>query len=140
VTQKSWDQYYLKAINMSYSQNFESLHLHAQIIFYLISKFTGIIKLTGHLKNKNQHGPDLPELGRIGHIQPRCTTPSAAAAPFEPASRARPSAAAEYRNGIGRLRPFDQNEDQRRWAVVSLASRVRRTLTLATGIDGAELT
>jgi hypothetical protein len=140
VTQKSWDQYYLKDINISYSQDFESLHLHAQIIFYSISKCIGTIKILGRFENKNKIGPDLPVTGRIGQIQPRCTTPSAAAAPFEPASGARPSAAAEYRNGIGRFRPFDQNEDQRRWAVVSLASRVRRTLTLAAGIDGAELT
>jgi hypothetical protein len=107
VTQKSWDQYYLKDINISYSQDFESHHLHAQIIFYLISKFPGIIKLTGHLKNKNQHGPDLPESGRIGQIQPRSATPRAAAAPFKPASGARPSVAAGYRIGIGRFRPFD---------------------------------
>jgi hypothetical protein len=107
VTQKSWDQYYLKAINISYSQDFESLHLHAQIIFYLISKFTGIINLTEHLKNKNQHGPDLPETGRNDQIRPRSATPRAAAVPFKPASGARPSVAAGYRIGIGRFRPLD---------------------------------
>jgi hypothetical protein len=61
----------LKAINISYSQNFESQHLHAQSNFYLISKFTGILKLTGHFENKNSHGPDLPETGRNSQIQPR---------------------------------------------------------------------
>jgi hypothetical protein len=59
---------------------------------------------------------------------------------FEPASGAGLSAAAEYRNGIGRFRPFDQDADQRRWAVFSFASRVSQTLTLATGFDEAELT
>jgi hypothetical protein len=107
VTQKSWDLHHLKATNTSYSQDFESLHLHAQIIFYSISKFTGTIKITGHFKNKNSYGPDLPGTARNGQIQPRSATPRAAAALFEPASGARPSAAAEYRNGIGRHRPSD---------------------------------
>jgi hypothetical protein len=74
VIQKSWDQHHLKGIVLSYSQNFESHHLHAQINFYLISKFTETIKLTGHFKNKNSHGPDLPETGRNGQIQPRSAT------------------------------------------------------------------
>jgi hypothetical protein len=89
VIQKSWDQYHLKANITSYSQDFESHYLHAQIIFYSISKFTGTIKTTGHFKNKNSYGPDLPETGRNGQIQPRSATPRAAAAPFEPASGAR---------------------------------------------------
>jgi hypothetical protein len=53
----------LKDINISYSQDFESHHLHAQIIFYSISKFTGKIKTAGHFENKNKHGPDLPRNG-----------------------------------------------------------------------------
>jgi hypothetical protein len=77
VIQKSWDQYHLKGIVLSYSQNFESHHLHAQINFYLISKFTGTIKLTGHFKNKNSHGPDLPGTGRNSQIRPRSATPRA---------------------------------------------------------------
>jgi hypothetical protein len=75
MIQKSWDQHHLKGIVLSYSQNFESHHLHAQINFYLISKFTGTIKITGHFRNKNSHGPDLPETGRNGQIQPRSATP-----------------------------------------------------------------
>jgi hypothetical protein len=63
VIQKSWDQYHLKANITSYSQDFESLHLHAQIIFYSISKFTGTIKISMHLENKNKIGPDLPRNG-----------------------------------------------------------------------------
>jgi hypothetical protein len=81
--------------------------LHAQINFYLISKFTGTIKITGHFENKNNHGPDLPETGRNGQIQPKSATPRAAATPFKPASGARPSVAAGYRIGIGQFRPFD---------------------------------
>jgi hypothetical protein len=77
VIQKSWDQYYLKAINISYSQNFESQHLHAQIIFYLISKFTGIINLAGYFENKNGYGPDLPETGQNSQIRPRSAMPRA---------------------------------------------------------------
>jgi hypothetical protein len=107
VTQKSWGQYYLKAINISYSQDFESHHLHAQINFYLISKFTETINLTEHFRNKNSYGPDLPETGRNGQIQPRSAMPRAAAAPFKPASGALPSVAAGYRIGIGRFRPSD---------------------------------
>jgi hypothetical protein len=71
VIQKSWDQYYLKDINTSYSQDFESHHLHAQIIFYSISKFTGTIIKIGLFGNKNNYGPDLPETGRNGQIRPR---------------------------------------------------------------------
>jgi hypothetical protein len=107
VTQKSWDQYHLKATITSYSQDFESLHLHAQIIFYSISKFTRTIKILGRFENKNKIGPDLPVTGRNGQIQPRSATPRAAAVPFKPASGARPSVAAGYRIGIGRFRPFD---------------------------------
>jgi hypothetical protein len=107
VIQKSWDRYHLKGIVLSYSQNFESQHLHAQINFNLIPKFTETINLTGHFKNKNSHGPDLPETGRNGQIQPRSATPRMAAVPFKPASGVRPSVAAGYRIGIGRFRPFD---------------------------------
>jgi hypothetical protein len=63
VAQKSWDQYHLKANTTSYSQDFESLHLHAQIFFYSISKFTETIKTSLHLENKNKIGPDLPRNG-----------------------------------------------------------------------------
>jgi hypothetical protein len=45
--------------------------LHVQINFYSIPKFTGIINLTGHFENKNSYGPDLPETGQNGQIQPR---------------------------------------------------------------------
>jgi hypothetical protein len=104
VIQKSWDQLHLKGIVLSYSQNFESHHLHAQINFYSISKFTGTIKITGHFRNKNSCGPDLPKTGRNGQIQPRSR---AAGAPFKPATGARPSMADGYRIGIGRRRPSD---------------------------------
>jgi hypothetical protein len=67
----------LEAINISFSQDFEPQHLHAQIIFYLISKFTGIINLAGHFENKNGYGPDLTETGRNSQIRPRSATPRA---------------------------------------------------------------
>jgi hypothetical protein len=108
LIQKSWDQHHLKGIFLGYSQNFESHHLHVQIIFYSISKFIGTIKITGHFKNKNSHGPDLPEMGQNGQIQPRSATPHAAAAPFKPASGAWPSVALGYRIGMRRSWPSDQ--------------------------------
>jgi hypothetical protein len=78
VIQKSWDQYYLETINISFSQDFEPQHLHAQIIFYLISRFTGINNLAGHFEDKkNGYGPDLPETGRNSQIRPRSATPRA---------------------------------------------------------------
>jgi hypothetical protein len=71
VVLKLWDLCHLKDIVLGYSQDFESQHLHAQIIFYWISKFTEKSNSTEHFKNKNDNGPDLPETGRNGQIRPR---------------------------------------------------------------------
>jgi hypothetical protein len=53
VILKSWGLCHLKANDSSYSRKFESLHLHAQIKFYGISKFTDQAKSS-----------DLPGTGR----------------------------------------------------------------------------
>jgi hypothetical protein len=52
VLLKSWDLCHLKANDLSYSRKFESLHFHAQINFYGISKFTEQAKSLEHFQKK----------------------------------------------------------------------------------------
>jgi hypothetical protein len=75
VLKKSWDLCHLIANDLTYSKKFESPHLHAQINFYGISKFT---EQTNHQSisfKKTARGPDLPGTGRgeadLAQIHPR---------------------------------------------------------------------
>jgi hypothetical protein len=61
---KSWDLCHLKANVESYSGKFESLHLHVQIKFYGISKFTEQTKSSEHFLKKISRGPDPLGTGR----------------------------------------------------------------------------
>jgi hypothetical protein len=67
--------------------------LHAQIKFYGISKFTEQAKTLEHFLKKYRAGQICPERAEVKKIRPRSR---AAVAPFEPASRARLSAALGY--------------------------------------------
>jgi hypothetical protein len=77
VILKSWGLCHLKANDISYSRKFESLHFHAQIKFYGISKFTDQAKSSEHFLKKiararsarngpkqRGFGPDLPATRR----------------------------------------------------------------------------